>query len=302
MPVSAQTEVKDVSVGCGMQAGRGAFLIVLAVAVLAWGDSFVRIVRISDLSGPVQVSRPSPGQTALRRWTPAILNAPIVEGEEVRTLDGGKAVVQLECGSALRLTPNSELSFPRLRLRSDGVHVTQLDLVSGIAFFAVQKADAREFQVTVSGHDIATLDGAAEVRVDAPADSPARIRLLNGHARVQEDSNAGQGWINLSKSATLELPQHGAPVLVANLAPDQWTRWSHALDQAYQRALMASQPQPTISGAQGAPPAAGSPAAPQVNLNNPSQVFAEIDANVLGSDPFFGPKSNSHRVPTCHNN
>lgn len=283
-----------------MQAARGALFIVLAsaVAVVAWGDSFVRIVRISDLSGSVQVSRPTPGQTALRRWTPAMLNAPIVEGEDVRTLAGGEAEVQLECGSALRLTPNSEFAFSRLRLRSDGVHWTQVDLASGIAFFSVQKADARQFQVAVSGREIATPDGAAEFRVDAPVDATARIRLLNGHARVKD----GTGWITLSKAATLELPPHGAPVLVANMAPDQWTRWSHGRDQAYQRALMASQPQPAISGAQSTPPAVGAPAAPQVSLSNPGQVFAEIDANVLASDPFFGRKNDPHRVPTCHNN
>ncbi|MGH9520190.1 MAG: FecR domain-containing protein [Terriglobales bacterium] len=281
-----------------MHVWRKALMFVLAAALLAWADSFVRIVRISDVSGAVQVSRPEPGQTALHRWTSATLNAPIVEHEAVRTLAGGEAEIQLECGSALRLTPSSEFSFPRLRLRNDGVHWTQVAMDSGTAFFTVQKADAREFQVEVAGSEIATPDGAANFRVDAPADAAVRIQLLNGHARVHAAGN----WLTLSKSATLELPPHGASIFVANAAQDQWTRWSRERDQAYQRALMAGQPQPTVNGAQSAPPAVPTAVVPQVNLDNPGEVFKEIDAGALSSDPFFANKSKPLRVPNCHNN
>lgn len=281
-----------------MQVWRKALMFVLVAALLAWADSFVRIVRISDVSGAVQVSRPEPGQTALHRWTAATLNAPIVEDEAVRTLTGGKAEIQLECGSALRLTPDSQFSFPRLRLRSDGTHWTQVAMHSGTAFFVVQKADAREFQVEVAGSEIATPDGAADFRVDAPAEAAVKIRLLNGHARV----HVAGTWLALSKAATLELRPRGSSIFVANAAQDQWTRWSHERDQAYQRARMANQPQPAVNGAQSAPPAVPTAIVPQVNLDNPGEVFKEIDSGALSSDPFFANKSNPLRVPNCHNN
>ncbi|HEY7839107.1 MAG TPA: FecR domain-containing protein, partial [Terriglobales bacterium] len=58
-----------------------------------------------------------------------------VEGESLRTGDNGEAEVELECGSAVRLAPNSRLTFSHLRRRDDGVTATTVVLERGRVFF-----------------------------------------------------------------------------------------------------------------------------------------------------------------------
>lgn len=280
-----------------MRSWRAVAAVVLLGAVWALADSFVRIVRISLLTGESQVSHAPEPATAPRRWSQAILNAPLVEGEAIRTRNDGQAEVQLECGSALRLAPNSELTFTRLRLRSDGVRFTRVTMDFGTAFFAIQKADAPDFQTAVSDGEIATPDGAAVFRVDALPGSPTRVELIAGHARM----HAGGAWLPLRRAATLELAEHTAPTFIANAAPDQWSRWNHARDELYERAMLAAQPRPPVNGAASSPPLIGVPSAASVNTLNPGGSFDSLDATMLGPDP-FPISQNLPRMPYCSKN
>jgi ferric-dicitrate binding protein FerR (iron transport regulator) len=87
-----------------------AFLVVSASAA-----SKVRIVRLSEVQGTVQLDR-----NAGDGFDKAFLNLPVVEGSKLKTGKDGRAEVEFEDGSALRLAPDSEIDFSRLALGDDG--------------------------------------------------------------------------------------------------------------------------------------------------------------------------------------
>ncbi|MGA7646441.1 MAG: FecR domain-containing protein, partial [Terriglobales bacterium] len=87
-----------------------AFLVVSASA-----ESKARIVRLSEVQGTVRLDR-----AAGDGFDKAFLNLPVVEGSRLKTGKDGRAEVEFEDGSALRLAPDSEVDFGRLALGNDG--------------------------------------------------------------------------------------------------------------------------------------------------------------------------------------
>ncbi|MGH9466977.1 MAG: FecR family protein [Terriglobales bacterium] len=208
-------------------------LLALLIAAAAWGQSRVRIVGFSFISRDVQVQRP-----AQPAWKPALLNAPVVEKEIIRTGNNSAAEVQLECGSALRLAPNSELAFDQLTLSPKGVPVTGVTLKRGEAFFTVQKDDARDLSVHLPAGTLSLPHGGAQLRLDVSSGQPASIEVLHGQVLVRW---AGQSQKVKSKRRFLFLSGIGLR-LVSLLKPDAWAKWSNGRDAAYRRALLAQRP------------------------------------------------------------
>src|SRR3981081_3955712 len=83
------------------------------VALPAMADSQARIVRLSDVQGAVQIDK----NTGMG-FEKAFLNLPITQGTRLRTRDTGRAEIEFEDGSAVRLAPNTTIDFSRLG-RSD---------------------------------------------------------------------------------------------------------------------------------------------------------------------------------------
>ena len=87
-------------------------LFFLLASLPAWGDSQVRIVRLSYLAGTVTIDR------GTGHFEPAIVNLPITQGMKLQTKDDRRAEVEFEDGSALRLAPDTSVRFSRLSLRA----------------------------------------------------------------------------------------------------------------------------------------------------------------------------------------
>src|SRR5438067_8511021 len=92
-----------------------ALLAGLALALPATADSHVRIVRLSFAEGQVQMDRRDG-----RGFEQAFKNMPVAEGTRVATGDDGRAEVQFEEGSTIRLVPNTSVEFPAMGTRSSG--------------------------------------------------------------------------------------------------------------------------------------------------------------------------------------
>src|SRR4030095_4759568 len=95
----------------------------------------------------------------------AFLNMPMVEGMKLATKDDGRAEIEFEDGSALRLTPKSAVEFTTLALRDSGARVTTLTLRTGQAYvnyLAKQKDD--EFKIAFS-NEIVPLTRDAHMRL-----------------------------------------------------------------------------------------------------------------------------------------
>ena len=82
------------------------------LAVPSFADSQARIVRLSQVDGDVQIDR-NTGQG----YEKAFLNLPITQGTKVRTGFGGRAEIEFEDGSTLRITPGTTVDFSELGLR-----------------------------------------------------------------------------------------------------------------------------------------------------------------------------------------
>lgn len=270
--------------------------------MLAFADSFVRIVRISFVSHGVEVQRPLQDSAAPARWSMALMNAPVIENEKVRA-GSGRAEVELECGSALRLAPGAEVSFPRLRLNDQGVRVTTIAVDRGTVFLRIRSADSRDFHAEVGAATIATAGG-ANLRVDYPAAHPPRVELLGGHASIRADRRD----YALKQNAALEVAASGAATWVAAPAAGRWQHWSERRDQAYQRELNAMGPQsnvdaassivpaPTAVPSQSVNPAAPPPAAPP----DASVLFNQMDiTHNIAADPFLANRARREMVPYC---
>ena len=107
----------------------GTALTAALLAVPAAADSQARIVRLSDVHGTVQINKNSG-----LGFENAFANLPITQGTELRTRDNGRAEIEFEDGSTLRLTPNATVEFSIMGLSDAGKRITVVNLVQGRAY------------------------------------------------------------------------------------------------------------------------------------------------------------------------
>ncbi|HXR96916.1 MAG TPA: FecR family protein [Terriglobales bacterium] len=267
------------------------FISLLAVSALLYADSQVRIVRISFLQHGVETDIPG------ERWSQALLNSPVIENESLRTSGGGEAEVQFECGSVVRLAPNSEVSFPHLRLRDNGIRATTVSLGHGEMFVTLRRSDSRDFVLELPGGELEPPNSPVALDVRSTVAGQSEIELLDGKASVR----IGKQEFALRKQASLSLP---AALWVAALPPDQYTQWSHQRDQLFQRDVATSQPSSSIADiGSSLPPTSGlADLAQAVTISQTNAALAKIDSDIgaLQIDPTRTP---GHRaVPYCAGN
>jgi hypothetical protein len=113
------------------------------------GDSHVRIVRLSEVKGTLQLDRKTGNG-----FEATMPNMPIVEGEKLRTGEG-YAEVEFEDNSTLRVTPNSLVEFPLLALRSSGAKASTVNVVQGMVYVNLQSTKDNEFALVAGGKKMA---------------------------------------------------------------------------------------------------------------------------------------------------
>src|SRR5712691_10045230 len=91
-------------------------IVFTALACALWAlpsvaDSQARIVRLSDVQGTVQINK-----NAGLGFENAFANLPITQGTQLRTRENGRAEIEFEDGSTLRITPNTTVAFGKLGL------------------------------------------------------------------------------------------------------------------------------------------------------------------------------------------
>ncbi|MGH9394457.1 MAG: FecR domain-containing protein, partial [Terriglobales bacterium] len=167
--------------------------VALSAGALGAQQNNVRIVRLSLVVGAVEMSLPG---AAPARWTPAMLNAPVIQGERLRTLASGRAEVQLENGSTLRLIPGSELDFTQLAQDGRGEFLTRARLAAGTAFVTLRKPDSKGFALVLPNEQSIALEGDGSFRADA-----ADLAVYDGKAKLQ----AGSRELTLDKNHQIAL-------------------------------------------------------------------------------------------------
>jgi hypothetical protein len=169
-----------------------ATLFCLLASLPAFSDSQVRMVRLSYIDGTVQISRDS-----AQGFDKALVNLPVAQGARLRSGDGGRAEVEFEDGTALRLTPNTTVEFPQLSLRDSGGRVSSVQVNRGTVYVDFAGGKNEEFALLL-GHERLTLAHSAHLRVGV-SDSDATVALFKGDIQIEGPS----GIVSLGKGQTV---------------------------------------------------------------------------------------------------
>jgi len=186
------------------------------------GVSKVRIVRLSQVRGSVQIDR-SNG----RGFELGIANLPIVEKNQLRT-GVGIAEVEFEDNSSLRLAPNSLVEFPQLERNANGATISSVHVIKGTAYVSLVKAEsskapANQF-VVIFGDRKLDLDPATHVRL-AIEDREAKLAVLDGAVHV--DGANGLVSIPKKKTATFGMLGQDEPTVAKDTETTPYDAWDH---------------------------------------------------------------------------
>src|SRR5271155_3665675 len=103
--------------------------------------SKIRIVRLSEVKGEVQLDRQSG-----KGFEGAMANLPVVEGERLKTGEG-VAEVEFEDNSTIRVAQNSLVEFPRLELLPTGAKTSAINVLQGMVYVSLVNTKGNEFSV-----------------------------------------------------------------------------------------------------------------------------------------------------------
>jgi hypothetical protein len=192
----------------------------------AFADSQARVVRLSDVQGEVKIDR-NLGQG----YEKAFLNLPITQGAKLLTKADGRAEVEFEDGSTLRMTPETAIEFPQLSLRDSGTKVSTVHLQEGTTYVNFTGAKDAELTLTFDNEKL-SLAHSAHLRIEM-ADTTATVAVFSGDVQVEGDS----GTVALSKNrtATFDLIEDNRYTLAKNLEPDPFDAWDKQQDQYHQQ-------------------------------------------------------------------
>jgi hypothetical protein len=204
-----------------------AVLTALACALLALpalADSQARIVRLSDVQGSVQIDK----NTGMG-FENAFLNLPITQGTQLRTRDTGRAEIEFEDGSTMRLTPNTSVQFSTLNLDDSGKHISVVNLVEGMTY--VNWLGKDQFTLNFAREKV-EIDRAAHFRVETSA-SASTFGVFKGDVEVEGPS----GKVTVSKRKEVTFDASGdQPYTLAKLEEsplDSWDKESIDYHQQY---------------------------------------------------------------------
>jgi hypothetical protein len=195
------------------------FVIVVAcllalVALPALADSQARIVRLSDVQGSVQLDK----NTGVG-FERAFVNLPITQGAKLSAGANGRAEVEFEDGSSMRLTPNTTIEFSKLGLADSGKRISQVNLVEGMAY--VNWLGKDDLTLNFSRETIA-LDHSAHFRVDTSTEA-ANLAVFKGNVNVAGPS--GNFTVEKKKTATFDTAADDKYTLAKNVKDEPLDSW-----------------------------------------------------------------------------
>jgi FecR protein len=203
-----------------------AALFCLSASLPGLADSHVRIVRLSYIEGAVEVAHGD-----AQAYQKAIINLPITEGTKLKTSDQGRAEVEFEDGSTLRLISDSLVEFPQLSLRDSGARVSDVEVTKGIVYVNSVGNRSDEFSVGF-GREKVILAHAARLRIVLRANNSS-VAVFKGSVEVEGPS----GTTQLAKNQTLSfnLADDNNSKLAKNIHQEPWDSWDDQQDQYHSR-------------------------------------------------------------------
>ena len=184
-------------------------------------------MRLSDVQGDVQVDRRT-GQG----YEKAFLNLPITQGMKIRTGNGGRAELEFEDSSSLRITPNTAIEISQLSLRDSGAKVSEIHLQEGTAYISSLGSKDDELSLTFVREQV-VLTHAAHLRVEV-GDTDAAVAVFKGEAEV--NGRSGTVQVDKNHTASFDLLDNDRYQLAKRVDEepfDSWDKQQNEYDQLY---------------------------------------------------------------------
>ncbi|HEY1657020.1 MAG TPA: DUF6600 domain-containing protein [Candidatus Sulfotelmatobacter sp.] len=192
-------------------------LLALACALFALpasAESQVRIVRLSDVQGGVQIDK----NTGLG-FENAFLNLPITQGVQIRTRDNGRAEIEFEDGSTLRITPNTNVEFSVLGVNDAGNRISAVTVVQGRAYVKWLGSKTDKFTLNF-GQERIELNQPAHFRVNASGDA-AEVANFKNELEVVAPS----GTVKVDRKKMVAFDDNDHPTEAKNFQNDSYDEW-----------------------------------------------------------------------------
>jgi hypothetical protein len=194
------------------------------LALPAMADSQARIVRLSDVQGGVQIDK----NTGLG-FENAFLNLPITQGTQLRTRASGRAEIEFEDGSTLRVTPNTTVEFSTLGLNDGGNRISAVNLVQGRAYVNWLGKSGDRFTLNFLQEKV-ELTQAAHFRVDA---SSSTVEVASFKNDVEVVGPSGAVKVDKKKMVAFDVNDNDQSMVAKNAAQnfamdayDEWDKQS----------------------------------------------------------------------------
>ena len=184
-------------------------------------NSKVRIVRLSEVKGEVQLDRKID-----RGFESAMANLPVTEGASLKT-GNGVAEVEFEDNSTVRVGQNSLVEFPRLELLPSGAKASSITVLQGTAYVNLLNTKGNEFTVAF-GQQKVVLPPDSHIRLQLTP-SEANLAVLHGEAMVETPS--GSTAVGKNKTMTFNLASQSPPVIAKNVAQEPLDSWDNTAVQ-----------------------------------------------------------------------
>lgn len=184
----------------------------------------VRIARLSEVRGDVALDRNTGGG-----FQKALNHTPIVEQSRLQT-GFGRAEVEFEDNSTLRLAPYSLVEFPRLELLPSGAKASTVRVVKGTAYVSlmpayVVKTKGNDFLLTFDQQKI-HLYPSNHIRLELDG-TEARLAVFEGTGQIEGPSSTTK--FARKKTFNFNLLSQSEPAVARKVrtAPlDTWDSWA----------------------------------------------------------------------------
>ncbi len=189
-------------------------LAVAAFSLPALANSQARIVRLSDVQGSVQIDK----NTGLG-FEKAFVNLPITEGVQLHTGANGRAEIEFEDGSSMRLTPSTTVQFSTLGLSESGQRNSEINLIEGMAY--VNWLGKDDLSLNFSREKI-SIDRSAHFRVDTST-QVANLAVFKGDVKVE--GPAGSLSVEKKKNASFDVADDDKSTIAGKISEAPLDSW-----------------------------------------------------------------------------
>jgi len=203
------------SLGTWLALSVGLILVFAATAAMA--ESHARIVRLSDIQGPVQIDR-NTGQG----YEKATVNMPLVEGMKLAAKAEGRAEVEFEDGSTVRITPNTKIEFTALSLQDSGAKVSTVTLTEGLAYFDYTAKQKDNVFTVIFKDEKVRPEEAVRFRVNLE-EATAVVAVFNGSLKL--DGLSVPVEVSKNRSAIFDLTNGNKSTIAKNIEEEPFDAW-----------------------------------------------------------------------------